>query len=525
MKDAAQCGLGHLKFSHIPFTRLVENLRAFPKFALPDAATLTQQVLLNFSSANVSRLGEIIQDRPASTKPDEMIPFMNHIRPYFSYFISFVATNSDINHELQKMMTAQVVPCNPVKRSSDWNCNCMDPLFLGRQICNKKNHTNSSQLTTFAKVINALNSTGGLGPWLKQFFNERRLLFVKVTAPAHCYHSVLPLFLALQLCLPLPEFRNIIFCTADENFELRLQALSQVQCGEDTEKRPVYFIIHPECLCMKDSKLLKNFIQLRRLRTQPRAHKFPRIFVISSLSASFFGIPTPDDPKPEPVEFKWNDQKFYPVQANDTLTLEPALIREFAYITAQVRTATSIYVEVSVFRSDYAGAGKTRNIMDLMKKYNSQKVTSYYLDLTTDEIPHKFESPLVHFQLSPDLFGNDFRIWDQLFLVTLFGFYLKKDSNFVDFLTPFTVSDRRFTYLLLMEVPVVKEGSLMNLEDFPIGLSNPEVRIPDRSYLTAINVRYRSFITVPEKRQDLSAFKIEGNMVILLKRLFKKTPP
>jgi hypothetical protein len=160
-----------------------------------------------------------------------------------------------------------------------------------------------------------------------------------------------------------------------------------------------------------------------------------------------------------------------------------------------------------------------------MKKHDVQNVQSYYLDLTTEEIPLDFKGPLVHFQLSPDLFGNDFRIWDQLFLVLLFGFYLKKDGNFVDFLTPFRDPRGTFTYLLLMEVPVLKQEFLTNPEDFPLGLSSPEVtnRVP--LYPFALSQGYRPFITVPEKKQNLSVFKIEDKLEVWLNKLFGEDPP
>jgi hypothetical protein len=41
MKEAAQCGFSNLKFSRMTFPHLVDNLRAYPVFALPFLGRLT----------------------------------------------------------------------------------------------------------------------------------------------------------------------------------------------------------------------------------------------------------------------------------------------------------------------------------------------------------------------------------------------------------------------------------------------------------------------------------------------------
>jgi hypothetical protein len=253
MTEAAQCGLSHLKFSRMTFPRLVENVRAFPIFALPDAATVDMEIELSLSSINVSRIGAIIQDRPGwidSPTHPHLVAYRSGLRPYLSHLFSFVATDDDITRHSNLAMANRLVPCPSFSASDDWDCTCMDPSLLGLYVAEfyKSQPHRFSRLGALTDVHIALEEPGGLRDWLTRYFEERSLLFVHVPVPAHCYHAVYPLFLALRVDYPLPDFRNIIFSTADGSFEHRLELLSKVRCNQIQQQRPVYFILHPETM-------------------------------------------------------------------------------------------------------------------------------------------------------------------------------------------------------------------------------------------------------------------------------------
>jgi hypothetical protein len=376
MKKAAQCGFSRLKFSKMTLPMLIQNVQAFPIFDLPDRKTTDREVQLGWSSVDVTRLGAILQDRPgycASPFDPRFIAYRFKIRLYISHLLSFMATDNYIRFCTNEFMFGKVLPCPSLNTADVWSYRCMDPSLLGRdftEFCQLKSHR-GLRMQSLLEVDLAFREKGGLGDWLTSYFEERSLLFVDVPAPAHCYHAVYPLFLALGVDGRLWDFRKIIFCTADGSFEHRLQLLSKVRSEEVLQNRPVYFILHPESLCREEFALLKDFVLLTRQRIERRANVYPRVIVISSLSADDFEIPLTEPVAEQPV-IKWNNEKLPFLGPNNTLSLSRGLIRLFSWLTARARVASDVQVDVVVFRSERVGLGKTHRILDLLKKYNQE---------------------------------------------------------------------------------------------------------------------------------------------------------
>jgi hypothetical protein len=140
------------------------------------------------------------------------------------------------------------------------------------------------------------------------------------------------------------------------------------------------------------------------------------------------------------------------------------------------------------------------------------------LDTTADEIPHDFSAGIVHINLSPELFGNHFQIWDQLFLGITFGFYRKKDGSIVSFLDG--VPDRAgdvHSRVLLMEVPVLEDTPLTRAEDFPIAL-HPNIPSAHPVFMPKDDAGAWSRFIKVEPRVDI--FEIDEGTQALVDELF-----
>jgi len=234
--------------------------------------------------------------------------------------------------------------------------------------------------------------------------------------------------------------------------------------------------------------LLKQFISL--LSTAGSLAN-PRVFIVTSLPTDVF------------LSNKFVSSNFncsFPINGSSernalthdkVLEVNHGLVQKCVKAITYARSCQAISVGIIVFTSEEVGVGKAKRISDIMKVHNNNKLPAlhYYLDTTKDEIPYDFSRKFIHVELSPDLFSNDLRIFDQLFQVTSFSYYLRKDGTMVSFLSP---TKDNLGPVLLIEVPVLVEAKRekdqeIEIEDFPVAI------LPDRE------VAFQCFNAIAEK--------------------------
>jgi hypothetical protein len=179
------------------------------------------------------------------------------------------------------------------------------------------------------------------------------------------------------------------------------------------------------------------------------------------------------------------------------MELDRLCLRECLHVATAVR-AGNTQADFRVYWSSEPGTGKSHAINQLMTKHNPPpRRVHHYLDTTIDELPADFAHPVVHVEFSPDLFGNEFRLFDQLFLLTSYGYYLRSDSTVVSLSEVLNLPEDPadgFVPAILFEVPsLAYEGAsdrrvayldfAAQPEDFPIPLEPSPTTLTGRSVI------------------------------------------
>ncbi|OHT07287.1 hypothetical protein TRFO_24631 [Tritrichomonas foetus] len=302
-------------------------------------------------------------------------------------------------------------------------------------------------------------------------FQEVDVLIAKVPKPAHCYHLIQPSYVKyyqireelnyLQSNSQIPH-DHLLFCLENCDFKNKLNKLM--------DDDHLFIIVHPENLLEDDLASLQDFISIQNIRKIDQIlsnsenngkviihKKYPKVLIITSL----------------PLQFWKNNEKIFKEFTNED-------ILEFANYSASMRNSLSNCIDVFLFTSKEPGAGKTHLIKKLFDSYDKQVkkyrtkdfkkdflFNSIFFDITTEYIPPsigKYE--LTHITLSPELFLNEFRLMDQLYLLIQYGFYTFHDGTCATFIE---MSTRP---AFLIEIPVLgKRNYLHSFYDFPISVS------------------------------------------------------
>jgi hypothetical protein len=203
------------------------------------------------------------------------------------------------------------------------------------------------------------------------------------------------------------------------------------------------FLIHPEALLEGELNHLKHFARLRSGNTTANP-----IVIVTSLEPKHFLLES------------CHPEKF-------TLTVDRDYIRECCDLAVEAR-GQHTFADFYAVWSCEPGTGKTRLINEYMDGHNpGKRRVHYYLDKTMDELPVDLAYPVVHMELSPDLFGNEFRLFDQLFQLAIYGYYIRSDSKIVSLSK---CLHGNISPAIMFEVPPLKDFKTLadNPEDFPI---------------------------------------------------------
>ena len=119
-----------------------------------------------------------------------------------------------------------------------------------------------------------------------------------------------------------------------------------------------------------------------------------------------------------------------------------------------------------LYYSERAGAGKTHQIFkdfEAVEKKENDKLHSFFIDVGSNDLPVLDKKcDFIHYDLSPDLFDNDYRFFDKMWVFSILRYHIRPDGN--EMITPRNI---------FFEVPTLTkkqypDGGFISEYDFPI---------------------------------------------------------
>jgi hypothetical protein len=316
-----------------------------------------------------------------------------------------------------------------------------DPFLLGLELA--KYFIDKTDWATPLVAVPSTRLFAHLRRWCEKRKVDNNLLFVKVERPGHVFHPILPFWNALQNNCAISS-KNLFFCRRENGFAKSLKRFQRpTPFRRQSQSNDILFIVHPENLYEEEMFLLKEFVVSRFSDIHNKS--LPLVVVITSLECLYEGF---------------SGDIVYSISDDD--------ICHFCDFTGTNRKQVigAVLSEFYLSYSNTAGAGKSKQIQDYIKRRGGDSsATRIFCDLTMASLPDFEEFDHFHLDLSPELFDNEFRFFDELWTLSIFGSFIKPDGSTV------ALSERKTIYF---EVPTLTRNQLpdqkLRREDFPIAI-------------------------------------------------------